>query len=116
MTNIEERFDGDRVKLMNACERLALLLPSSDPINAARLQDVAGVLRGPSSWEAQARAAASLRGLFHRDGLDDRPPPVGSTGWDEDLKTLWDLSTIYVESRYGEVAAKRAAPTGDHGA
>lgn len=109
MSNIEERFDGERVRLLEACERVALALGSSDPASRSQLGAIASTLRGPSDWESQARAAASVRGLFHRDGLDDRPPPVGAATWDEDLKMLWDLSTIYVETRYGAVAAKHSS-------
>lgn len=107
MTHGDEHFNTDRVRLLKACERLASALRTSDPASVGRLSSVAAVLRGPSDWELQARAVASLRGLFHRDGLNDRPPPAGASTWDEDLKTVWSLSTIYVEPRYVAAAAKR---------
>lgn len=106
-SNIEALFDGDRTRLADCCERIASALFSIDPHSTKQLRQVAAVLRDTSDWDAQARAAASLRGLFHRDGLDDRPPPADARNWDEDLKTLWDLSTIYVETKYCAVAAMR---------
>ncbi len=116
MSNIEETFNADRARLVGACERVAEALRPSDRVSATHLAEVAKVLRDPSPWEMQASAAASLRSLFHRDGLDDRPPPAGSSNWDEDLKTLWSLSTIYVETFYAPVAAKHALPPGTQGA
>ncbi|MET3515063.1 hypothetical protein ABIC63_002846 [Pseudacidovorax sp. 1753] len=107
MSNVNEQFNRERVRLLEACERVALAVRSSDPASGGQLSAVAAALRDSSDWELQARAAASLRGLFHRDGLDDRPPPAGASTWDEGLKTLWGLSTIYVETRYAALAEKR---------
>lgn len=106
MTNVEDSFNADRAKLADACQRVAALLRTSDPRSAAQLAEVEEALRGAGSWETQASAAASIRGLFHRDGLDDRPAPVGAQNWESDLKTLWRLSTIYVETAYASVRAK----------
>lgn len=101
MSNVDEQFNRDLVRLLEACERIALAVRDSDPVSASQLSAIAAALSGPSDWEFQSRAAASLRGLFHRDGLGDRPPPAGAATWDADLKTLWDLSTRHVEARHG---------------
>jgi len=105
--NIEALFDEDRVRLADCCERIASALGLMDPYSTNQLRQIAAVLRDTSDWDTQACAAASLRGLFHRDGLEDRPPPPNARDWDEDLKTLWALSTIYIETRYSTVAAMR---------
>lgn len=109
MSNVEERFDEGRTRLLSACERVAAAVRSGDPLSARQLDGVADVLRGSRTWEERASAAASLRGLLHRDGLSDRPSPIGALTWEADLKTLRDGSTIYVESRYSVVAAKHSA-------
>ena len=112
--NIAENFDADRRALIAACGRVATAALHSQFPAAARLstslREVAETLE-VGTWKVQASAAASLRGWFHRDGVADWPVPPGAPNWTEDLKSLWDLSTIYVESRYAQVA--RARSTGD---
>jgi hypothetical protein len=110
--HIAEAFDADRWALVAACRRVADAATRGPFPDAARFavhaREVAEALEA-GDWEAQASAAASLRGWFHRDGVADWPDPQGALTWTEDLKTLVDLSTIYVESRYGEVARARSA-------
>jgi hypothetical protein len=104
-------FDSDRRALAAACLRVANVVlrgPFPDAVRfAGQLREVAAVLE-VGAWEAQASAAASLRGWFHRDGVSDWPDPPGAPDWTDDLKTLWELSTIYVESRYADVARARS--------
>ena len=108
---IAATFDTDRRALVAACTRVADAVPRGPSPDATRfsvyLREVAEALEA-GSWDAQASAAASLRGWFHQDGVTDWPDPPGALSWTDDLKMLWDLSTIYVESRYAEVARARA--------
>ena len=110
--NIAHAFDADRRALVGACLRIADAalrgpVPRA-PQFAAHVRGVAEALQS-GTWEVQASAAASLRSWFHRDGVTDSPAPPGAPNWDDDLRTLWDLSTIYVESRYGDIARARSA-------
>ena len=106
MAPIESQFLVNKDALLGACERVATAL--GDNVSSRLLWNVASTLRQATDWETQAQAASSIRGLFHRDGINDRPPPAGAATWDKDVALLWDLSTIYVESRYREVANARA--------
>lgn len=110
--NPVQSFDADRQALAAACMRAADAAPRGPFPDATRfalhLREVAEVLEA-GTWERQASAAAGLRGWFHRDGVTDWPDPPGALRWTEDLRTLWDLSTIYAESRYSEVARVRSA-------
>lgn len=111
MTSIDEQFSADKQALAAACKRVAYgVLKSDHPQRATvatRLSDVGCILSSECAWDAQATAAASVRGLFHRDGIGDCPAPAEYPNWDADIRLLWDLSTIHVESRYREVATRQ---------
>lgn len=114
MTTIEQRFATERDALAAACDRVAkyvLATQYPDRMAVSRHLAAAGAaLNRDRPWEEQASAAASLRSLFHKDGFAEWPEPPNCQTWDADLRMLWDLSTIFVEARYREVAAKRATP------
>ncbi|MDN8615680.1 hypothetical protein [Variovorax ginsengisoli] len=105
MTPVENQFLIEKDALLGACERVATALGDGGP--SRHLWNVVSTLRQATDWEAQAQAASSIRTLFHRDGINDRPPPAGAATWDRDIALLWDLSTIYVESKYRDVSNAR---------
>lgn len=114
MKDVFASFDADRQRLADACERVASAARRSNfslPTVAERISAVAVVLKGSYSWEDQSAAAASLRGFFHRDGIDDVPGPPDTPSWAADLHLLDQLSTIFAELRYREVAQHRASET-----
>jgi len=110
MATTEERFAADRDVLTEVCRRVAGLLVTQhrDRAVSRQLELVADALSPDRPWEEQANAAASLRGLFHRDDFTDQPAPPNCDTWEADLRALWDLSTIFVETRYREVAVRYA--------
>ncbi len=116
MATLDETFAADRSALAAACERvsegvLATQYPSRALVSE-RLRLVAAMLHPDRPWEKQASAAASLRGLIHCDGFAEWPDPPKCHTWNADLRLLWDLSTIFVETRYREIAAQQAPSVG----
>lgn len=110
MTNIAASFDTDRLRLVEACERVAAAAqhPSfSLPSVSEPIRNIAAVLSAPFPWEQQAAAAASLRIFFHRNGINDVPGPVDCPSWETDLDSLYSLSSIFVELKYSTVAELR---------
>jgi hypothetical protein len=112
--SIRDQFRADLQALAMACRRVSDgVVKTDDPhrtFAAAQLSEVAATLSTAQPWSVQAEAAASLRSLFHRDGIDDQPPPPDWPNWEADLALIWSLSTIHAESRYRElVPASEAA-------
>jgi hypothetical protein len=52
-------------------------------------------------------AGGSIRSLFHKDGFHEYSAPAGFPSWNSDLHELFDLSSLYAESKYSSLFAEQ---------
>ncbi|MBI3853693.1 MAG: hypothetical protein HY298_25900 [Verrucomicrobia bacterium] len=106
ITRTELRAKEERLRAL--CTKVAEALRDSDDPYAKQIardfQPIIDTLDPVSDLELKREAGRHIRDQFHKEGIQDRCPSAWQkVDWDLLVSELFDLSTLYVESRYAEL-------------
>jgi hypothetical protein len=108
---LQKEFNSKRDRL------IALLTSVSEGVLRTKYPDaknvsehlchIADILGGNATLEEKRRGGATIRSVFHKEGFQDWPGPKLYKMWHQDTEELYNLSTIYSESKYKGVVTEQ---------
>lgn len=100
--NTREEFKAKEARLAVVCELLASATETESKKTATELRRMVGAFSSDVSAKEKSEAAADLRRLRRELEEGFHPAEVSRSDWQETVDEAYDLSTIYIESRYSD--------------
>ena len=103
--SIQTELRAKEARLQSICSKVARSLCNSADLYSKQIAEkfelISETLLSSSEIKQKQEAARQIRACFHKEGVQDRcPSAIMKSDWDKLVNELFDLSTIYVESRY----------------